>query len=225
MQGLGHKLRTERAAVPVIHRQKCAGLLLCTANKPSVTTLPQPRQLCNMQRDSGSTHDCMSAPTCSLLPGPGGQLASSAPWQLSSGPGSSRADLPAAAAFPAESDSRRLLTNGLRGGKWQACMKVDSASTFANLGGRAWLARNASIMARKTSNLICYPLAYLPGSGRPWKTGPGWHLCELARANRRWATKGLEMRRCCHAARKTARSSFLDAGTPSLSWPCRPKKC
>ena len=41
MQGLGDELRTERATVPVIHGQKCAGLLLCTANKPSITTLPQ----------------------------------------------------------------------------------------------------------------------------------------------------------------------------------------
>jgi len=145
MQGLGHKLRTERAAVPVIHRQKCAGLL----------------QVVN--------------------------------WHL---------------------------------------QRLGSFRQVRDLHVPIFLLRPPSLHEgglcqhlRQLGRTRMAGTQRLPGSGRPWKTGPGWHLCELARANRRWATKGLEMRRCCRAARKTARSSFLDAGTPSLSWPCRPKKC
>ena len=65
MQGLGDELRTERATVPVIHGQKCAGLLLCTANKPSITTLPQllqvPSPFCVTCRKVPEVHIDMTA--------------------------------------------------------------------------------------------------------------------------------------------------------------------
>ena len=91
--GARHTRPEMRRAAP-LHRKQALNY------NPPTTPASAFTVLCNTQKGSGSAHDCMSVPTSSLLPGPGGRSASSAPWQLSSGPGSSRADLPAAAACP-----------------------------------------------------------------------------------------------------------------------------